>query len=95
MREAADESVGVKWQVERVTFEHTKSVMGGQVTVAFYDTCTLYFESQEDDVRVPGFSKDGKNENPLVVLGLLVGTGGTSDMKYTKETSMKARRCCR
>ena len=76
MREAADESVGVKWQVERVTFEHTKSVMGGQVTVAFYDTSTLYFESQEDDVRVPGFSKDGKNENPQVVLGLLVGTGG-------------------
>ena len=37
---------------------------------------TLYFESQEDDVRVPGYSKDGKNENPQVVLGLLVGTGG-------------------
>lgn len=50
--------------------------MGGQVTVAFYDTSTLYFESQEDDVRVPGYSKGGKNENPQVVLGLLVGTGG-------------------
>ena len=50
--------------------------MGGQVTVAFYDTSTLYFESQEDDVRVPGYSKDGKNENPQVVLGLLVAAGG-------------------
>ncbi len=76
VREAADGSIGVKWQVEQVTFEHTKAVMGGQVTVAFYDTSTLYFESQEDDVRVPGYSKDGKNENPQVVLGLLVGTGG-------------------
>ena len=76
VREAADESIGVKWQVEQVAFEHTKAVMGGQVTVAFYDTSTLYFESQEDDVRVPGYSKDGKNENPQVVLGLLVGTGG-------------------
>ena len=76
VREAVDESIGVKWQVEQVAFEHTKAVMGGQVTVAFYDTSTLYFESQEDDVRVPGYSKDGKNENPQVVLGLLVGTGG-------------------
>ena len=75
-REAKDESIGVKWQVEQVAFEHTKAVMGGQVTVAFYDTSTLYFESQEDDIRVPGYSKDGKNENPQVVLGLLVGTGG-------------------
>ncbi len=76
VREASDESIGVKWQVEQVAFEHTKAVMGGQVTVAFYDTSTLYFESQEDEVRVPGYSKDGKNENPQVVLGLLVGTGG-------------------
>lgn len=76
VREATDDGVGVKWQVEQVAFEHTKAVMGGQVTVAFYDTSTLYFESQEDDVRVPGYSKDGKNENPQVVLGLLVGTGG-------------------
>ncbi len=76
VREATDDGVGVKWQVEQVAFEHTKAVMGGQVTVAFYDTSTLYFESQEDDVRVPGYSKDGKNENPQVVPGLLVGTGG-------------------
>lgn len=76
VREAEDESIGVKWQVEQVAFEHTKAVMGGQVSVAFYDTSTLCFESQEDDVRVPGYSKDGKNENPQVVLGLIVGTGG-------------------
>ena len=76
VREAEDESIGVKWQVEQVSFEHTRAIMGGQVTVAFYDTSTLYFESQEDDVRVPGYSKDGKSENPQVVLGLLVGTGG-------------------
>ena len=76
VREAAGGSIGVKWQVEQVSFEHTKSVVGGKVTVAFYDTSTLYFESQEDDVRVPGYSKDGKNENPQVVLGLLVAAGG-------------------
>ena len=76
IREASDKDIGVKWQVEQVSFEHTKTVVGGEVTVAFYDTSTLYFESQEDDVRVPGYSKDGKNENPQVVLGLLVAAGG-------------------
>lgn len=75
-REAEDGRVGVKWHVEQITFEHTKSIMGGKVSVAFYDTTTLYFESQEDDVRIPGYSKDGKSDNPQVVLGLLVGTGG-------------------
>ena len=76
VRAATDESVGVKWQVEQIAFEHTRKRMGGTVSVVFYDTSTLYFESQEDDVRIPGYSKDGKNENPQVVLGLLVGAGG-------------------
>lgn len=30
----------------------------------------------EDDFRIPGWSKDGKNANPQIVLGLLVGPGG-------------------
>lgn len=30
VREADDESIGVKWQVEQVSFEHTRAVMGGQ-----------------------------------------------------------------
>lgn len=66
----------VKWQVEQVSFEHTKRVVGGEVTVVFYDTTTMYFESREDDIRIPGYSKDGKHTNPQIVFGLLVGTGG-------------------
>lgn len=66
----------IKHEVEKVTYEQTKKVLGGQVTVVFYDTTTMYFESREDDVRVPGWSKDGKSANPQVVLGLLVGPGG-------------------
>ena len=72
----AVEEEGVKWQVEQISFAHTKKVMGGEISVVFYDTTTLYFESREDDIRVPGYSKDGKHSNPQVVLGLLVGTGG-------------------
>jgi len=38
---------------------------------------TLYFESSdEDDLRITGFSKDGKSSYPQILLGLLVGTGG-------------------
>ena len=29
VRKATDESIGVKWQVEQIAFEHTKAVMGG------------------------------------------------------------------
>ncbi len=66
----------VKRNVEQVTYNQAKRVLGGTVAVVFYDTTTMYFESREDDVRIPGWSKDGKNANPQVVLGLLVGPGG-------------------
>ena len=66
----------VKHDVEKVTYNQTKKVLGGAITVVFYDTTTMYFESREDDVRIPGWSKDGKSANPQVVLGLLVGSGG-------------------
>lgn len=71
-----ESSHDVKHDVEQVTFNQTRKVLGGSVAVVFYDTTTMYFESREDDVRIPGWSKDGKNANPQVVLGLLVGPGG-------------------
>lgn len=43
----------------------------------FYDVTTLYFEiEQEDELRRTGFSKDGKHQNPQIVLGLLVSVDG-------------------
>jgi transposase len=48
-----------------------------QISVVFYDVTTLYFEiKQEDELRKPGFSKDGKHQNPQLLLGLLVSAGG-------------------
>lgn len=73
---AEDKPKDIKWQVEQITFDNTKKRMGGNVSVVFYDTTTLFFESRESDMLVPGYSKDGKHSNPQVVLGLLVGTGG-------------------
>lgn len=63
--------------VERISYEHTRRVVGGKVSVCFYDMTTLYFEaSQEDDLRKCGFSKDGKHACPQIFLGLLVASGG-------------------
>jgi transposase len=43
----------------------------------FYDVTTLYFETDYgDELRKPGYSKDGKHSLPQVVLGLLVSEGG-------------------
>ena len=62
-----------KEQVEQIAF---KKVLG-RIHVVFYDMTTLYFEAEEeDDFRKIGFSKDGKFQNPQVMLGLLVGEKG-------------------
>ena len=54
----------LKQTIEDVTFEHTKKVLHGRIGVVFYDMTTLYFEaSEEDDYRIPGFSKDGKHQH--------------------------------
>ncbi len=65
-----------KLHVEKITFNHTKKRLK-DITVAFYDMTTLYFEAEdEDDLRKIGFSKDGKFQHPQIMLGLLVGEGG-------------------
>ena len=63
--------------VQEISVKHTKGLFGGSIGVLFYDVTTLYFETtRKDDLRNNGFSKDGKNSNPQVVLGLLVSRGG-------------------
>ena len=63
--------------VQRISYEHTKDILGGQIAIVFYDVTTLYFEiDQEDDFRKTGFSKEGKHQNPQIVLGLLVSRNG-------------------
>lgn len=63
--------------VQQVSYQHTKYVLGGQVTIVFYDVTTLYFEiDKEDSLRKTGFSKEGKHQNPQIVLGLLVSRNG-------------------
>ena len=60
-----------------INYNHTKKILHNQITVAFYDITTLYFEaSDEDDLRRTGFSKDGKAQNPQILLALLVSIDG-------------------
>ena len=63
--------------VQAISVEHTRELFGGNLGILFYDVTTLYFETAErDELRESGFSNDGKNANPQVVLGLLVSRGG-------------------
>ena len=67
----------LKERVEQVAFAHTKKILGGKISIVFYDMTTVYFEaSTEDDFRRAGFSKEGKHQNPQIYVGLLVGPGG-------------------
>ena len=64
-------------EVEQIAFAYTQKAMKGNITVVFYDLTTLYFETEEeDDLRKIGFSKDGKFNQPQIMVGLLVGKDG-------------------
>jgi transposase len=66
-----------KEMVERISHDHTVKVLGGRLSVVFYDVTTIYFEAtREDELRIPGFSKDGKHSDPQILLGLLVSSSG-------------------
>lgn len=67
----------VRERIQEISVRHTMKVHGGKVGVLFYDVTTLYFESDRpDELRRPGYSKDGKHSNPQIVLGLLVSGDG-------------------
>lgn len=66
-----------KETVQQLSFDHTQFVLGTEISVVFYDVTTIYFESDnEDELRKTGFSKEGKHQNPQIVLGLLVSKNG-------------------
>lgn len=66
-----------KEQLQQISFNHTRKILGGAMSVVFYDVTTIYFQiDDEDEIRKRGFSKEGKHQNPQIVLGLLVGLEG-------------------
>jgi len=64
-------------KIQQISVTHTRKILGGKIGIVFYDVTTLYFETDyADELRKPGFSKDGKHSQPQIVLGLLVSAGG-------------------
>jgi len=63
--------------VQEIGYRHAMRVLQGEASLVFYDVTTLYFEAEEEDeLRKTGFSKDGKPQQPQIVLGLLVNAAG-------------------
>src|SRR5690554_5377293 len=66
-----------KEQVQQISYKHTRSILSNDISVVFYDVTTVYFEiDNEDELRRTGFSKEGKHQNPQIVLGLLISKDG-------------------
>ena len=64
-------------KIQKISYEHTLKILNNQISIVFYDVTTLYFEiDDQDELRKTGFSKDGRHQNPQIVLGLLVSVGG-------------------
>ena len=63
--------------VQDIAYTHTQSILSSKIELVFYDVTTLYFEiDRGDDLRKTGFSKEGRHQNPQILLGLLVAEDG-------------------
>ncbi len=66
-----------KATVQKISYDHTLKILNETIKVVFYDVTTMYFEIEaEDELRKTGFSKEGRHQNPQIVLGLLVARNG-------------------
>ena len=66
----------VEW-IKQKAIDQAKTLFEDKIDVVFYDCTTLYFESfEQDDLKQNGYSKDGKFNQPHVLLALLVTTQG-------------------
>ena len=71
-------------KLNKLVLNQTKSLLDDKIDVIYFDATTLYFESFTEDVdsikepalRKNGYSKDGKFNQPQVVLALLVTKQG-------------------
>ena len=75
--ESAPKWLELKQAIEKQTLKFTKATYSFDFSMVFYDVTTLYFESfTADDLRKTGFSKDGKAQQPQILVALLVTPEG-------------------
>lgn len=66
-----------KEHIERCAFSFAKHTLKDPFALVLYDVTTLYFETfKADDLRIQGFSKDNKSNQPQIIIGLLVTASG-------------------
>ena len=66
-----------KADAEKIAVSFAKHTLCDDLSLVLYDVTTLYFETFDaDELRVPGFSKDNKSQQPQIVVGLLVTRDG-------------------
>ncbi len=68
-------------KLNKLVLNHTKDLLNNSIDIVYFDATTLYFESFSEDVgdeaiKKNGYSKDGKFNQPQVVLALLVSKQG-------------------
>jgi len=64
-------------KLNKLVYSKTKSLFKEKIDVIYFDATTLYFESfSEDAFKKNGYSKDGKFNQPQVVLALMVTKEG-------------------
>lgn len=69
--------VKLKKDIESRAYKVAVDKFNEQFYFVLYDVTTLYFETfKTDELRMPGFSKDNKPQQPQVVVGLLVTQSG-------------------
>ena len=60
-------------KINQLAYNNISNLFETPVDVVFYDCTTLYFESfVEDDLKIKGYSKDGKFNESQVILALMV-----------------------
>ena len=75
--EAAPKWLSLKEKIEKQTVCFAQKEFHFDYSLLFYDVTTLYFETFEaDQLRKPGFSKDGKSSQPQILVALMVSPEG-------------------
>jgi transposase len=73
MDKVSENETGIKQQI----CQTTKTLFNNKMDILFFDVTTLYFESFEpDELRISGYSKDGKFKETQVTLALVTTTDG-------------------
>lgn len=69
--------VNKKEAIETIAVKSAKEMLKEELSLVLYDVTTLYFETfKSDELRVEGFSKDNKPQQPQIVVGLIVTRQG-------------------